>query len=47
MNGRNYRVYKAVNDKYFHEYKIESNYDPKDSKFKDLEDNDDVNSYSR
>ena len=46
INGRNYRVFKNMNPIFYKENQPIPNYNENDDKFKDFENNDDVNSYS-
>jgi len=46
INGRNYRVFKNINPIFYKENQQIPNYDENNEKFKDFENNDDVDSYS-
>ena len=46
INGRNYRVFKNMNPIFYKENQPIPNYNENDDKFKDFENNDDVDSYS-
>ena len=46
INGRNYRVFKNINPIFYKENEPIPNYNDNNEKFKEFEENDDVDSYS-